>query len=300
MEQERPLLRGVALSHPERVVFAAQGYTKLDLARYHDAVAEREVPHLRGRPLTLVRCGGAIAEGCSFMKHSKVWAPSALRRVRIPEQKKLGEYLVADTPQAVLALAQMDVIEIHTWNSRDDDLERPDRIVVDLDPGPEVRWSEVVAAARLLRGALEVLGLRSFVKTTGGRGLHVVAPLARERDWSECLLFARGLAETVAREHPKGFTTRYAKTGREKKILVDYLRNNRTNTSIAAFSPRAREGAPVSVPLAWEELSARLDPAKFTIATVPGRLRDDPWRDSWKLRQRISAAALRAVSEGRG
>jgi bifunctional non-homologous end joining protein LigD len=299
VEQQRPLVRGVALSHPGRVVFTAQGYTKLDLARYHDAVAEREVPHLRGRPLTLVRCGGAVEQGCSFMRHSRVWAPAALRRVRIPEQKKVGEYLIADTPEAVVALAQMDVIEIHTWNSRDDDVERPDRIVVDLDPGPQVRWREVVAAAHLLRGALEVLGLRSFVKTTGGLGLHVVAPIARERDWSECLLFARGLAETVARENPRGFTTRYPKPGREKKILVDYLRNNRTNTSIAAFSPRAREGAPVSVPLAWEELSPRLDPKKFTIATVPGRLRDDPWRESSKLRQRITDAALRAVSEGR-
>jgi bifunctional non-homologous end joining protein LigD len=299
VKAKRIEVRGIGLSHPERVVFPAQGYTKLQLARYHDAVAERELPHLRGRPLTLVRCGGAIGEGCSFMRHSKVWAPAALRRVRIQEQKKLGEYLVADTPEAVIALAQMDVVEIHTWNTRDADVERPDRIVVDLDPGPEVRFAEVVAAARLLRGALEVLGLRSFVKTTGGQGLHVVAPLLPERDWSECLSFSRGLAQAVARERPAGFTIRYARAGREKKILIDYLRNNRTNTSIAAFSPRAREGAPVSMPLAWEELSARLDPARFTIATVPGRLREDPWRESWKLRQRITAAALRALSEGR-
>ena len=299
MEAQRIQVRGVGISHPGRVLFPAQGYTKLDLARYHDAVAERELPHLKGRPLTLVRCGGGIGEGCSFMKHSKVWAPSALRRVRIQEQKKLGEYLVADTAEAVIALAQMDVVEIHTWNTRAGDVERPDRIVMDLDPGPEVRWREVVAAALLLHGALEALGLRSFVKTTGGRGLHVVAPLAPERDWSECLLFSRGLAQAVARAHPAGFTTQYAKAGREKKILFDYLRNNRTNTSIAAFSPRAREGAPVSLPIAWEDLSPRLDPTRFTIANVPGRLRDDPWRESWKLRQRISAAALRAVSEGR-
>ena len=204
MKAGRIQVRGIGLSHPERVVFPAQGYTKLQLARYHDAVAERELPHLRGRPLTLVRCGGAIGEGCSFMRHSKVWAPAALRRVRIQEQKKLGEYLVADTPEAVIALAQMDVVEIHTWNTRDLDVERPDRIVVDLDPGPEVRFREVVAAARLLRGALEVLGLRSFVKTTGGLGLHVVAPLLPERDWSECLSFSRGLAQLVAREHPRG------------------------------------------------------------------------------------------------
>ncbi len=217
--------------------------------------------------------------------------------MRIPEQKKLGEHLIADTPEAVLALVQMDVIEIHTWNTRDDAVEKPDRIVIDLDPGPVVSWREVVAGAKLLRSVLEALRLRSFVKTTGGRGLHVVVPIARERDWSECLAFARSVAGLVEREHRKGFTTRYVKAGRDRKILIDYLRNNRTNTSIAALSPRAREGAPVSVPLAWEELSARLDPLKLTIANVPGRLRDDPWKAYWKTRQRVTAAALRAVSK---
>jgi len=125
--------------------------------------------------------------------------------------------------------------------------------------------------------------------------LHVVAPLARGRDWSECLAFPRALAEAVEREQPAGFTTAFAKAGRERKILLDYLRNNRTNTSIAAFSPRAREGAPVSLPISWDELSPRLDAAKLTIATVPARLRDDPWKEYWKLRQKLTAAALRAV-----
>jgi bifunctional non-homologous end joining protein LigD len=296
VKRERTEVRGIGISHPSRVGFPGQGYTKLDLARYHDAVAEAEVPHLRGRPLTLVRCPTAIGEGCSFMKHSKVWAPAALRRARIQEKTKLGEYLIADTPEAVIALVQMDVIEIHTWNTRDDDVERPDRVVIDLDPGPEVPWREVVAGAHLLREAMAALGLRSFVKTTGGAGLHLVAPLLRERDWSECLAFARGLAQAVERQRPRTFTTRYAKAGRERKILLDYLRNNRTNTSVAAYSPRARDGAPVSVPLAWEELTARLDPGRFTIETVPRRvLEGDPWREYWKVRQRISAKALRAV-----
>ena len=274
---------------------AAQRYTKLDLARYHDAVAERELPHLRGRPLTLVRCPKEIGDECYFMKHSKVWAPEALRRVRIQEKTKLGEYLIADTPEAVIALVQMDVIEIHTWNTRDDDVERPDRMVIDLDPGPDVTWREVVAGARLMRDALAAVRLRSFVKTTGGRGLHLVVPLARERDWSEVLAFSRALAEAVERQNRKEFTTQYAKTGRERKILLDYLRNNRTNTSIAAFSPRAREGAPVSVPVAWDELTARLDPARFTIDSLQARLRDDPWSEYWTLRQKLTAAAVRAV-----
>jgi bifunctional non-homologous end joining protein LigD len=301
VRRERTEVRGIGISHPERVVFPVQGFRKLDLARYHDAVAEAEVPHLRGRPLTLVRCPEAIGDGCSFMKHSKLWAPPALRRVRIQEKTKLGEYLIADTPEAVVALVQMDVIEIHAWNTRDDDVERPDRIVIDLDPGSEVAWREVVAGARLLREALLALGLRGFVKTTGGAGLHVVVPLVRERDWSECLAFARGLAQAMERERPRTFTTKYAKAGRERKILVDYLRNNRTNTSVAAYSPRARDRAPVSVPLAWDELSARLDPARFTIETTPRRVREgDRWAEYWKVRQRIREQALRAVGVARG
>ena len=294
----RPTVRGVSLSHPDRVVFAAEGLTKLDLARYHDEVAEWEVPHLEGRPLTLLRCGGEISQGCFFMKHSKVWSPPALRRVRIQEKLKLGEYLVADTPEALLSLVQMDVIEIHTWNTRDRAVELPDRIVVDLDPGPLVAWAQVVEAALRMRSALNALGLSSFVKTTGGKGLHVVAPIVPERDWSECLAFARDLSEAFVRQDPKRFSVRNPKAGRERHILLDYLRNNRTNTSVAAYSPRARAGAPVSVPIDWDELTPKLNPLDFTVRTVPARLRSigrDPWKKLWTMRQRLTAEALAAV-----
>src|SRR5207248_2110625 len=231
-----------------------------DLVRYHERVAEYALPHLRGRPLALVGCGGEIAEGCAFLKHSKVWAPAALRRVRIPEKTKLGEYLVADTVEALVSLAQMDAVEIHTWNTRAEQVELPDRIVLDLDPGDEVSFAQVIEGARLLRSALSALRLESWVKTTGGRGLHVVVPVRPQRDWSECLAFSRSLCEAIA-NRDRRFTTAYARKGREQLILLDYLRNNRTNTSIAAFSPRAREPAPVSVPIAWDELTPRLDPA---------------------------------------
>ena len=171
--------------------------------------------------------------------------------------------------------------------------------MLDLDPGPEVSWRQVIDAARLVRGALRALGLQSWVKTTGGLGLHVVAPLLPERDWSECLAFARDVALAVERQHPRLYTTRYAKTGREAKILIDYLRNNRTNTSIAAFSTRARPGAPVSFPLDWEELTPRLDPLRLTVRSVPRRLarqRVDPWAGYFRARQRLRAAALRAAA----
>jgi bifunctional non-homologous end joining protein LigD len=304
---ERPRVAGVDISHPERVLFPAAGATKLDLARYYEAIAAWIVPHVVDRPLTLVRCptgvraqpnASADTPDCFFMKHSKVWAPSPLRRVRIREKTKLGEYLIADSLAGVIGLAQMDVLEIHTWNSRFARIEQPDRIVIDLDPGARVDWKTVVSAARLVRELLMALHLESFVKTTGGRGLHVVVPLTPKADWAECLEFARAFAETVERHDARLFTTRFAKLGRERKILVDYLRNNRTNTSIAAYSTRAKPDAPVSVPLAWNELLPARHPDRFTIESVPprlARLRTDPWRAYWTTRQTIPRAARRAL-----
>ena len=296
---------GVSLSHPDRVLFPEAGLTKLDLAQYYNSIGDWIVPHLADRPLTLVRCPNGLGAGtknepeCFYMKHSKVWAPSALRRVRIPELKKLGEYLIADSLSAVIGLVQMDVLEIHTWNARFSRIEQPDRIVIDLDPGKEITWSATVAAARTVRELFEGLDLASFVKTTGGRGLHIVVPLTPRADWSECLEFARECALALVRAHPHTFTERFAKLGRERKILVDYLRNNRTNTSIAAFSARARPAAPVSVPLSWNELSPRRTQDRLTVKTAPARLarlRDDPWKEYASTRQSIPRGALRALA----
>ena len=286
-------------------MFPEARFTKLDLARYYESIADWIVPHLVDRPLTLVRCpnglGGGPAKGpeCFYMKHSKVWAPPALRRVRIPELKKLGEYLIADSLSAVLGLVQMDVLEIHTWSARFSRIEQPDRIVIDLDPGEEVTWAATVAAARTVRELFEALDLASFVKTTGGRGLHLVVPLTPRADWAACLEFARECAFALVRAHPDTFTERFAKLGRERKILVDYLRNNRTNTSIAAYSTRARPAAPVSVPVSWNELSPTRMPDRFTVKTLPARLarlRDDPWKEYARTRQRIPRGALRALA----
>jgi bifunctional non-homologous end joining protein LigD len=303
---DRPLVAGVGISHPDRVVFPAIAATKLDLARYYEAVADWIVPHLVDRPLTLVRCpegatgSGPRDAGCFYMKHSKVWAPAPLRQVRIREKTKVGEYLIADTLAALVGLVQMGVLEVHTWNSRYARIERPDRIVIDIDPGRMVGWPEVVGAAREVRELLRALDLESFVKTTGGRGLHVVVPLVPRADWTECLDFARAIAQTLERRDPARFTTRFTKLGREKKILVDYLRNNRTNTSIAAFSTRARPNAPVSVPLTWSELSASRQPDRFTLLTVLARLsrlRSDPWKAYDSLRQKIPRRAIAALDQ---
>ena len=289
---------GVTITHPDRVLYAKPAITKLDLARYYEAIASSMVPHVAGRPLTLVRCPDGMRGTCFYMKHSKVWAPEPLRRVQIQEKTKRGEYLIADDAAGIVALVQMGVLEIHTWNTRIDDVERPDRLVIDLDPGEDVSWAQVIDAAKLVRKALAALDLESYCKTTGGRGLHVVTPIVPHADWSECLEFSRLLSEAIERIDPDRYTTEYAKRGRRAKILLDYLRNNRTNTSIAAYSTRARDGAPVSVPIGWDELRTSLSPASFTVETVTqrlSRLKAEPWRGYAESRQKLTQQRLRAV-----
>jgi bifunctional non-homologous end joining protein LigD len=250
------------------------------------------VPHVVGRPLTLLRCGTidyqAERGGCVMLRHGKAWGPRELRRVKIRELRKTGEYLVADTPDALVALAQMGIIEVHTWNADAKAPYRHDRLVFDFDPGPSVAWRQVVAAAQQVRQLLADRGLQSWVKTTGGKGLHVVAPIALA-EAASCLSFARAVAVELVESDPRRFTVTVAKAGRERQILIDTLRNGRANTAVAAYSLRARRGAPVSVPLDWDELTPRLDPARFTIRTAVARAREgDRWAAYWRTRQRLT------------
>ena len=288
---------GVRISHPDRLIYPELGISKIELARYYESIADWIVPHVKGRPLTLVHCPAGIAAPCLYLKHAKQWGPTALRRVKIQEKTKIGEYLVADNIQAVVSLAQMGIVDIHTWNSTDNDVDRPNRIVWDLDPGPQVAWKHVVSAAQVVRDVLKTLGLVSWVKTTGGHGLHVVVPIKPARDWSECLAFARDVSEAIVKTDPI-YTTTFSKAGRERKILIDYLRNNRTNTSVCAFSPRARPGARVSMPLGWQELGG--GPERWTVRTVPQRLKrlkTDPWAGYWRASQRLSNTSIKALRQ---
>jgi bifunctional non-homologous end joining protein LigD len=297
-EGNEGLVRGVRVSHPDRVMYETPRLTKLDIVRYYDRIAPVMMPHVEGRPLTLVRCGEGVAAGCFYMKHSKLWAPPTLKRVKIKEKTKVGDYLVIESPEGLVGLAQFNILEIHTWNTRWPKIELPDRVILDLDPGPAVAWTTVIDTAKAIRRVLQKLDLESFVKTTGGKGLHVVVPLTPQHDWRACLDFSRSVAEAMVRHAPDLYTTKFAKSGREAMILIDYMRNNRTNTSVAAFSTRARDGAPVSVPLAWTELTPKLDPASFTVLTVPARAerpRKDPWADYWKIKQRFSKTAIAAL-----
>lgn len=292
-----PSVSGVRISHPDRIIYPDLGISKIELARYFERVGEWILPHVIGRPLTLVHCPDGLAAPCNYLKHAKAWGPNALRRVRIQEKTKVGEYLVADSLEAVISLAQMGIVEIHTWNSNADDVDRPNRLVWDLDPGPHVTWKQVVTAAKVVREVLTTLRLTSWVKTTGGRGLHVVVPIKPRRTVAACLDFSRSVAESIERTNPSLYTTKFAKAGRERKILIDYLRNNRTNTSVCAFSPRARPAATVSMPLAWNEL--RDPPDRWTMVTAPRRvaqLARDPWKQYWTSAQEISEASFEAIA----
>jgi bifunctional non-homologous end joining protein LigD len=296
--RKRSGLKPNHLTSPTKLLWREDGVTKKQLAEYYASIADFIVREVKGRPLTLVRAKDAIEDGTIFMRHSKVWGPEALRRIDIAEKTKIGEYLVADDLAGVLGLVQMSIVEIHPWNVVDPELDRPDRVIFDLDPDEAVPWARVVSAARAIRDRLEELDYPSFVKTTGGKGLHVVVPLKPSATVEQVLDFSRRVSEDIARSDPKGFTTAMPKDRRRGRILIDYLRNNRANTAIAAYSTRARAGVPVSMPISWEELG-RVNPKKFTLFTVPkilARRKRDPWADYDKLRRALKAASAKRTS----
>jgi len=283
---------GVRITHPDRVLFASPARTKLDLARYYAAIADRLLPEIAGRPLSLVRRPDGLGGPAFFQKHAGPGFPAAVRRVPIDEAGGKALYLAVADREGLLALAQMNTVELHPWSARADDVEHADRLVFDLDPAPDIGWPAVVEAARACRSRLAALGLESFARTTGGKGLHVVVPIARRHDWDRVRGFARGFAEALAAAEPERYVARAAKRARRGRVFIDYMRNGRGATAVASYSPRARPGAPVATPLAWAELEAGVDPRRFTIETIPmrlARLEADPWRDMTKLRQRLPA-----------
>lgn len=292
---------GVVITHPDRVVYPGVGLTKLEVARYYDDIAAWILPHLARRPLSLVRCPEWHGGACFYQKHAVAQFPEAILRVPIRERKAVATYVAVDSVAGLLSLVQMNVLEFHVWGARLDDIERPDQIVFDLDPDPALPFAHVVEAARLVRDALADLGLRSFVRTTGGKGLHVVAPILPTRRWEEVRPVTRAIAEAIAGHDPARYISTMSLEKRAGKIFIDYLRNGRGATAIATYSTRRRPGAPVAVPLRWDELTARLRSDTYTVGNVRRRLahmREDPWHDYGDLRQEISpqmAAAAAAL-----
>ena len=292
------MFEGVRLTHPDRVLYPEDGITKLDLARYYAALGAWAVPHLAGRPLTLVRCPDGQGKPCFYQKHLGKGAPEAIGHVDIAEDGETVAYPVIENLAGLIGLVQMSVIEIHPSGATAEKLDTPDRITFDLDPDEGLAWERVTEAAVDIREALRAIGLESFAKTTGGKGLHVVVPLQPRLGWDEVKAFTKWVADQFVAQSPERFTANQAKRARRGRIYIVYLRNSRGATAIGAYSPRARPGATVSTPLFWEEVENGVRPVGFTVATVPERLaglKKDPWAEIGKLRQSISAAVRRQV-----
>ena len=281
------------VTHPERVIDSSTGITKLDLVRYYESIAEWMVPHLKGRACSLLRGPSGIEGQLFFQKH--------LDRLRITQVKELDPALFPDheallevpNATALVAAAQMNVIEFHTWNSTVKRIDQPDRLIFDLDPGEGVRWDRVQEAALLTHTMLLELGLESWLKTSGGKGLHVVVPLTPRHDWDATKDFAKAVVEHLARVIPDRFVAKSGPKNRIGKIFVDYLRNSHGATTAAAFSARARPGLGVSMPIAWDDLKGLKRSDQWTIRTAREHLSfqtTDPWAGYWTKKQTLTAA----------
>jgi bifunctional non-homologous end joining protein LigD len=288
----------IKLTHPNKVLDAESGLTKQMLADYYWQMADWILPHVAGRPLALVRCPDGSGHQCFFQKHVNATLPPGIGCVDIADKKgKVEPYITLDSAEALAGLAQMGVMEMHPWGSKNDDLERPDRLTFDLDPDEALPWSAVTDAALELRSLLKKKGLESFVKTTGGKGLHVVVPIEPEMEWPAAKEFAHSIVLEMERKNPSLYLTKMTKSARKGKIYLDYLRNGREATAVAAYSPRARVGASVSMPLSWAELRAEEKRPVFRAADFnewKARLKKDPWKKIAEVEQQVRVEQLRA------
>jgi bifunctional non-homologous end joining protein LigD len=289
---------GVRLTNPDRVLYPDRGITKLALAQYYAAVKDWALPQLGNRPLSLVRCPEGYDKECFYQKHISSGVPDVVGRVAIADKSVTRTYLVIENLAGLIAMVQMGVLEIHPWGSMVKKLETPDRITFDFDPDVGLPWEQVTAAVIEMREALLGIGLQSFVKTTGGKGLHVVVPVIPKLGWDEIKKFAQWVAQRFVAAYPDRFTAKMAMRARQGRIFIDYLRNVRGATAVGAYSARARPGAPVATPLFWEEVEKGVKPDAFTVETVPARLKklkSDPWAEMAGLRQSIGAKIRKEV-----
>jgi bifunctional non-homologous end joining protein LigD len=287
MKPER-IVEGVRLSNPDKILYAEQEITKGQLADYYVAVAERMLPHVACRPITMVRCPMGQDTKCFYQRHAGSGVAEQLKLVTIPGFDE--PYLYIIDVAGLVAMVQMGVLEMHPWGVR---VERPDcadRIVFDLDPAEGLGFEAVIEAAKEVRDRLKALGLVSFVKTTGGKGLHVVVPIEPTAAWREVKRFAKGVSAAMAADAPGKYLTTAGKADRVGRIFIDYLRNDPTSTAVAPYSTRSRKGAPVAMPLRWDQVKPGLDPCDHTVATVPGlvaKQRSDPWAEMLEIEQTL-------------
>jgi bifunctional non-homologous end joining protein LigD len=296
-----PMFFGVTLTNPDKVLYPDVGLTKLDLAHYYETVAPCILPYVLHRPLSLVRCPEGSEKECFFQRHGMKGMSKAIKEIGIAGGESKRKYLYIEDEAGLFGLIQLGVLEIHDWGVSLDYIDKPDRLVFDLDPDEGLSFAILKAAAIEVRDFLGELGLNSFLKSTGGKGLHVVAPLTLKVAWDEVKAFAKAVAEALVKARGDRYTANMAKRARTGKIFVDYLRNQRGGTAIVNYSTRARKGAPVAFPLRWDELKGLKTASPYTVRTLPARLKQlkrDPWEGFFTTRQSITAKARKAVGLG--
>jgi bifunctional non-homologous end joining protein LigD len=294
MASDKDEIAGVRITHPDRVVFADQGVTKRELVEYYVAVADRMLPYIVDRPLALVRCPQGREKECFFQKHASPGWPDLFGKIRIREKSGSDEYMYIEDVKGLAGAAQMGVLELHVWGSQVDAVEKPDRMVFDLDPDEGLPFVKVKSAAKDLKMRLEKIGLQSFPMVTGGKGIHVVVPLSRKHTWDQHRAFAEALARLMAEEEPERFIATMAKKKRTGKIFIDYLRNQRGSTAIAPFSTRARKGAYVALPVSWQGLAKLSNAHPADIKLAPKFARGaDPWAGYLKVKQSLPVSKSR-------
>lgn len=287
------------LTHPDKILDQESGLTKQQLATYYAEVAAHMLPHIADRPLSIVRCPSGTAAKCFFQKHVKPGLPAGIHSVDIADRKggKPEPYIILSDAQVIPEFAQLNVLELHPWGAPASDFEHPDRIIFDLDPDTSIDWQTLASSATAVRARLEKLGLDSFLKSTGGKGLHIVTPIQCEHDWTVIKTFAHQFVLAMETDDPKLYITKMTKAARTGRIYLDYLRNERGATAVAPYSPRSRNGVPVSVPMSWSELKSN-DAPRCLVAEFDSwrkRLDHDPWAEMPKTKQHLTAKAIAAV-----
>jgi bifunctional non-homologous end joining protein LigD len=288
---------GVNLTHPDRVIYPSDGVTKAQIVAYYGMVAERMLPHVANRPLSLVRTPQGQGKQTFFQKHDSGGFPASFKKIPILEKDgSTEEYLFIDGPDGLAAGVQMSTLEFHIWGSHIDDVDKPDRIIFDIDPDEGLDFNYTREAAKSFRDRLADMGLKTYPMVTGGKGIHVIAPLQPTLGWTEVKAFCRGFAELVAEEEPDRFTANIRKNTRKGRMFVDYLRNERGSTAVAPFSTRARVGAPCAVPVTWDEIETLEHANSFSLPQAAAKAQEpDPWPDYFKLKQAITAKMLKIV-----
>lgn len=283
----------VNITHPERMVFAEAGISKGEVADYYRQMARWILPEIARRPLSVLRCPDGVDKPCFFQKHHGTGLGDAVKAIALEQKSGVEDYLYIEDAQGLLQLVQMNSLELHPWGATVADPEHPDRLVFDLDPGPGVSWAQVKSAAREVRARLLETGLESFVRLSGGKGVHVVVPLQPKADWAQAKAFSQAFAQAMAEQAPQRYVATMSKAKRDGVIFIDWLRNARGATSVCSWSLRARPGAGVAVPLRWEELGRVAAADGFPLGKAlqrARRLRQDPWQGIEQLKQRLPGA----------